>query len=100
MIGVMFRFDSKITTEDGHPLTKVFMFGKEFSKPIGVKVQGIRPNMAYVFRVQGTEGGLESVESKALLMEWLHKSISYALHPVDGKIVYQNKAVSNLFKLT
>ena len=100
MIGVMFKFDNKITTEDGHPLTKVFMFGEEFSRPIGVRVQGIRPTMAYVFRVQGTEDGVESVESKVQLMEWLHKSISYALHPVDGKIVYQNKAVSDLFKLT
>ncbi len=96
MIGVMFRFNDKITTDEGNPVTKVFMFGKEFSRPVGVKQNGVRPLLAYVFRVQGMENDIGDVDE---LMDWLHKSISYALHPTEGKIVYQNQDVANLFKL-
>ena len=92
----MFRFNDKITTEDGHPMTKVFMFGEEFGVPRGVKQSGIRPILAYVFRVEGMENDIGDIDG---LMDWLHKSISYALHPTEGKIVYQNQDVANLFKL-
>ncbi len=96
MIGVMFRFNDKITTDEGNPVTKVFMFGEEFRRPVAVKQNGVRPILAYVFRVQGMENDIGDMDE---LMDWLHKSISYALHPIEGKIVYQNQDVANLFKL-
>ena len=95
MIGVMFRFDNKITTEEGHPMTKVYMMGDN-DKMRGLKQNGVRPTLAYVFKVEGSQ--IPSSASNDM-MDWCHKSISYALHPDRGEIQFQNQELRDLFKL-
>ncbi len=91
----MFRFSEIITTEMGTPVVKVFMSDQ---KPRGIKQNGTRPVMAYIFEIVGSKHDYSDKE-EARLMEWLHKEISPALHPRDGKIVFQNETVKKVFAL-
>ena len=95
MIGVMFRFDNKITTEMGHPITKVYMLGDN-DKMRGLKHRGVRPTLAYIFHVEGSQIPSSATDG---MMDWCHKSISYALHPQRGEITFQNEKLRDLFKL-
>ncbi len=92
MIGVMFTWDKEITDTEGRPLTKVFMY-EDGMRLHGVKQNGLRPINAYIFQVQGS--GLPKLDDS--LDDWLHKSISYALHPQKGKVTYQTAQIKEIF---
>jgi len=94
MIGVMFKYGSNITTEEGHPYMVVQMAGEGITKIRGIKKNGFRPEIAFIFETEH-----DKTQKSDDLMEWLHKGISYSLHPTNGQIIYQNSKVRDLFTL-
>lgn len=95
MICVMFRFDDGIVDSNGFPVIKVFALAESIK---GVKHNGLRPKLAYIFQVRH---GLEKEAYTATKeeMDNLHKTVSVALHPIEGSMVFQDKKLKQLFAL-
>ena len=102
MIAVNFKFPESLDLKNGMPLIKTYNFNESIRY---VKEKGIRPIEAYIYETTDSDLDLSGIhdrytdENRTAFNKILHSTISYMLHPLEGKIVYDTDELADFFSL-